>query len=93
MVVMGSFQGSGHTVPVMVLNMSRLWLVRIPAAYLLALTFKMGPLGIWWAMFLSNTLTAIAGAIWFSLGTWKRKVIDGTPGATGQEPVVGEVEG
>lgn len=79
MVLLGSFQGSGHTLPVMVLNMGRLWLVRIPAAYLLALTLKMGPLGLWWAMFLSNTLTAIAAAIWFSLGTWKRKVIPEAP--------------
>jgi putative MATE family efflux protein len=98
MVLMGSFQGSGHTVPVMVLNMSRLWLVRIPAAYLLALTFKLGPLGIWWAMFLSNMLTAIAGGIWFSRGTWKRKVIEAAPvgaqpRALAPEPVVGDVEG
>ncbi|MBM3317982.1 MAG: MATE family efflux transporter [Candidatus Eisenbacteria bacterium] len=84
MVLMGSFQGSGHTVPVMVLNIGRLWLVRIPAAYLLAIPLGMGPLGIWWAMFLSNTLTAIAGAIWFSLGTWKRKVIEEAGSGAGE---------
>ncbi|MBD3237713.1 MAG: MATE family efflux transporter [Candidatus Eisenbacteria bacterium] len=76
MVLMGAFQGSGHTVPVMVLNMSRLWAIRIPGAYLLAIVLGLGPLGLWWAMFLSNTLTALAAAIWFSRGTWKRKVIE-----------------
>jgi len=80
MVLLGTFQGSGHTVPVMVLNMSRLWGVRIPAAYLLAIVLGLGPSGLWWAMFLSNTLTAVAGFVWFSAGTWKRKVIDEEPG-------------
>lgn len=80
MVIMGSFQGSGHTVPIMVLNLSRLWLLRIPGAYLLAFTFGMGPMGIWWAMFISNTVTTMAGALWFSAGTWKRKVADAEGG-------------
>jgi len=71
MVLLGSFQGSGYTVPVMVLNMSRLWLLRIPGAYLLAYTAGMGPGGIWWAMFVSNTAVTIAGWIWFRKGTWK----------------------
>jgi len=76
MVLLGAFQGSGHTVPVMVLNMSRLWLIRVPAAYLLAVVLAWGPAGLWWGMFLSNTLIAIAAGIWFAAGTWKRKVID-----------------
>ncbi|MFH1740138.1 MAG: MATE family efflux transporter [bacterium] len=76
MVQMGAFRGAGHTIPFMVLNMSRLWLIRIPGAYFLAKVLQLGPLGLWWAMFLSNMLTAVAGTIWFSLGTWKRKVID-----------------
>jgi len=71
MVLLGSFQGSGYTVPVMVLNMSRLWILRIPGAYLLAYTAGMGPVGIWWAMFVSNTAVTVAGWIWFKKGTWK----------------------
>jgi putative MATE family efflux protein len=86
MVFMGAFQGSGHTIPVMVLNMTRLWVIRIPAAYLLAIVIGMGPLGLWWAMFLSNTLTAIAAAIWFSRGTWKRKVIEEEPEGVSSQP-------
>ncbi len=73
LVLLGSFQGSGYTVPVMVLNMSRLWLLRIPGAYLLAYTVGMGPMGIWWAMFISNTVTAVSGFIWFRRGTWKTR--------------------
>lgn len=70
MVLLGSFQGSGYTLPVMVLNMSRLWIIRIPGAYLLAYSLGMGPLGIWWSMFVSNT---VAGWLWFRKGTWKTK--------------------
>jgi len=88
MVLLGAFQGAGHTVPVMVLNMSRLWLIRIPAAYLLAIVLGMGPLGLWWAMFLSNILTAVAAAIWFSFGTWKRRVIEDVPAAEDEEEAV-----
>ncbi|MBU1700772.1 MAG: MATE family efflux transporter [Candidatus Eisenbacteria bacterium] len=78
-ILMGAFRGAGHTVPFMILNMGRLWLVRVPGAYLLAKVLQLGPLGLWWAMFLSNMLTAIAGTIWFSLGTWKKAVIDSRP--------------
>jgi len=86
MVLLGSFQGSGHTLPVMVLNVSRLWGVRIPFAYLLAIRMGMGPLGLWWAMFLSNIVTAIAATIWFSSGSWKRKIIDSEPAIQISEP-------
>jgi len=73
MVLLGSFQGSGYTLPVMVLNMSRLWILRIPGAYLLAYSLGMGPLGIWWSMFVSNTVVTVAGWLWFRKGTWKTK--------------------
>jgi Na+-driven multidrug efflux pump len=72
-VLFGSFQGSGYTLPVMVLNMARLWVIRIPLAYFLAFHTTMGKDGLWWAMFVSNVLTALAGGVWFSAGTWKRK--------------------
>lgn len=73
MVLMGSFQGSGYTFPVMVINMSRLWILRIPVAYLLAINLGMGPQGIWWAMFISNIIVTVIGWIWFKKGTWKTK--------------------
>jgi putative MATE family efflux protein len=73
LVLLGSFQGSGYTLPVLVLNLSRLWVLRIPGACLLAYTAGMGPMGIWWAMFISNTVIAVAGWLWFRTGTWKTK--------------------
>jgi len=76
LVLLGAFRGSGHTVPVMVLNIIRLWGLRVPGAWLLAKTLQMGPTGLWWAMFASNMATAIGAAIWFATGTWKRAVIE-----------------
>jgi putative MATE family efflux protein len=75
-VLLGSFRGSGHTVPIMVLNTVRLWAVRIPGAWLLGKHLGYGPAGIWWAMFASNTVTAILAWFWFSRGTWKKAVIE-----------------
>ncbi|MFP4492080.1 MAG: MATE family efflux transporter [Spirochaetaceae bacterium] len=68
--VLGAFQGAGDTKPVMHLNISRLWLFRLPLAYLFAVVLAWGPMGIWWAMFLSNILTAAAGLFWYSRGKW-----------------------
>jgi putative MATE family efflux protein len=75
MVVFGAFQGSGKTSPVMILSISRLWLLRIPIGYVLSFVLGWGPLGLWWAMFASNVVISIAGLIWFSRGSWKQKVI------------------
>lgn len=72
-VLFGSFQGAGYTLPVMVLNMARLWVLRIPLAYFLAFNTSMGKDGLWWAMFVSNLLTALAGGFWFASGTWRSK--------------------
>ncbi len=89
MVLLGAFQGAGYTVPIMVLNVGRLWLLRIPASYLLAVTLGLGPIGLWWGMFISNTATAAAAAIWFSRGSWKRKAIDSGPQAGHTDPATG----
>ncbi len=75
MVVFGAFQGSGKTTPVMVLSLARLWLLRIPLAYLFSFVLAWGHLGIWWGMFISNVVISVMGLYWFSRGTWKQKVI------------------
>jgi len=75
MVLLGAFRGSGYTVPVMVLNIARLWALRIPGAWLLAKAGHMGPAGLWWSMCISNLVVAIAAMIWFATGTWKHSAI------------------
>ncbi|MCD6246148.1 MATE family efflux transporter [candidate division WOR-3 bacterium] len=75
MIFNASFRGSGHTMPTLIMQLSRLWLLRIPFAWLLAKTMGYGANGIFWAMFISNTVTAIVSFIWFKSGSWKRKIL------------------
>jgi len=55
---------------IMVLAIVRLWVLRLPLAYLLAHLSSAGPLSIWYAMFVSNSLTALAGFIYYRRGAW-----------------------
>lgn len=73
-VTIGAFQGGGDTKPVMVLNITRLWGIRVPLAYLLVLGLSWGPSGVWWAMFASNLVTATAGFYWLSRGHWLHRI-------------------
>jgi putative MATE family efflux protein len=74
-----AFSGSGHTTPILVLNTTRLWGIRIPLAYYLAIKQNIGPNGIFYAMVVSNVIIAIAAYFWFKKGTWKQKIISRMP--------------
>jgi putative MATE family efflux protein len=73
-VITGAFQGGGDTKPVMYLNAARLWVFRVPLAYLLGYTFRQGPQGIWLAMFLSNLAVAAIGFYLLRTGRWMHKL-------------------
>ncbi|TVQ25391.1 MAG: MATE family efflux transporter [Spirochaetaceae bacterium] len=73
-VITGAFQGGGDTRPVMVLNVARLWGIRVPLAYVLAIVLAWGPAGIWWAMFASNLVIAAIGFVWLAKGHWLHKI-------------------
>ncbi|RLC48599.1 MAG: MATE family efflux transporter [Candidatus Cloacimonadota bacterium] len=72
----GAFQGSGHTVPVMIVTLSRLWVFRIPISYFLAFKLNYGAKGIWWGFFISNVLAGILAYVIFISGKWKHKIIN-----------------
>ena len=69
------FMGSGHNVPVMVLELMRLWGMRIPFAYLFGFILDWNATGVWFGMGLSNLLGAVLALALFRTGTWKKKVI------------------
>ena len=73
-VINGAFQGGGVTRPIMVLNIVRLWGLRVPLAMLLAWRVGLGPDGIWYAMFISNIVTATAGFLMLRSGMWLRRI-------------------
>jgi putative MATE family efflux protein len=84
-VLQGAFQGSGHTVPVMVTNLARIWLFRIPFVYLFAVVLLDGPtdihacVGIWWGMVASNFFSYLMLYYWYRKGTWTKARIKKEP--------------
>jgi putative MATE family efflux protein len=74
-VLTSAFQGSGHTMPVLVMQLVRLWGLRIPFVWLFAKHLNYGENGIFWGMTFSNAVIAIIAFLWVKSGSWKRKTI------------------
>ena len=75
MVLETAFNGAGDTWTPTYLNIFVFWLFEIPAAYLLAYYFDLGPDGVFWAITVAFSLLAIASAILFRRGKWKLKEV------------------
>lgn len=71
----GVARGSGWTGIMSLLGVARLWLIRIPLAYLLVFEYGMGSDGVWWAMTASNVTIGLAGAVWALSGGWAKPII------------------
>jgi putative MATE family efflux protein len=78
-VVIGTYQGAGHTVYSMFFALFRLWALRIPLVYLLGFTWGMRADGVWWAMFGSNLGASVLALGFFLTGNWKHRVIKEAP--------------
>jgi putative MATE family efflux protein len=70
-----SFDGAGDTVPAMLVNLSTLWILEIPAAYGLAKWAGLGVIGIFWGRAIANVANGVAFGFWFKLGRWKRRKV------------------
>jgi putative MATE family efflux protein len=75
MVLETAFNGAGDTWTPTYLNIFIFWLFEIPAAYLLAYYFDLGPDGVFWAITVAFSLLAIASAVLFKRGKWKLKEV------------------
>lgn len=70
MILSGALQGAGDTKMPMWVSIFTNWVVRLPLAWLMALTLDMGTSGVWWAMTISVTVYA-AMMIWrYKEGSW-----------------------
>ena len=63
---LNAFQGTGETQYSFILAIVRLWFFRLPFVLISMYVLKMGPIGIWYSMLLSNVLAAILGAYLYS---------------------------
>ncbi|MFC7081165.1 MATE family efflux transporter [Halorussus caseinilyticus] len=96
MVVQGGFRGAGDTRTAMAFSFLSRWVLRIPAALVLAYSWSVSVLGVplagwawgveglWWAWSFSAVGSFLVGAAWFSLGRWREGVVEtdgkATPG-------------
>lgn len=70
--VMGqAINGAGDTVTPTIINFVAFWLLQIPLAWLLGRTFNFGPTGVYWAIFISESILALIFIIVFRRGKWK----------------------
>ena len=71
MVIGQAFNGAGDTKTPTKVNFLTFWLIQIPLAYLLALHLEYGPLGVFVAIAVSQSLLALINIIIFRQGKWK----------------------
>ncbi|MEP3209792.1 MAG: MATE family efflux transporter [Maribacter sp.] len=72
MVVTQAFNGAGDTGTPTKINLVSFWMFQLPFAYLAAITFELGALGVFMAITAAEVLLAIISIIWFKKGNWKK---------------------
>ena len=77
--VQSAFQGSGHNVPNMILDLVRLWGLRVPLAWFFAMALKLGSRGVWIGMTVSNVVAGLLSLILVFTVDWRQNVIGHLP--------------
>jgi putative MATE family efflux protein len=72
MVISQAFNGAGDTRTPMYINLVGFWLIEIPLAWWLAKPAGMGPLGVYIAIAISESLVAVGCILLFRQGSWKK---------------------
>ena len=72
MVVTQAFNGAGDTGTPTKINLIAFWMFQLPFAYLAAVTFELGAMGVFIAITAAEVLLAIIAIIWFKKGNWKK---------------------
>jgi len=75
MVMMQAFNGAGDTVTPTIVNFFGFWLFEIPLAYSLAIPLHMKSNGVFFSIAIAESAMAVASAILFKQGKWKKKKI------------------
>ncbi len=75
MVLGQSFNGAGDTWTPTIINLFVFWLWELPLAYALAITFSMGPRGVFIAITIAFSTLAVVSGLVFRRGRWKTRVV------------------
>jgi putative MATE family efflux protein len=75
MVMMQAFNGAGDTITPTIVNFFGFWLFEIPLAYWLAISLRMHSNGVFFSIAIAESAMALASAILFKQGRWKKQKI------------------
>jgi Na+-driven multidrug efflux pump len=75
MVLVQAFNGAGDTATPTWINLGCYWLFQIPLALVLSRALGRGPLGVFLAITLAESLLAVVGLVVFQRGGWKQKAV------------------
>ncbi|QGW28981.1 MATE family efflux transporter [Phnomibacter ginsenosidimutans] len=71
MVMMNAFNGAGDTKTPTIINLIFFWGIQIPLAYILSISWKLGPTGVFVAIVSAESLIAVVAMWLFTKGKWK----------------------
>ena len=71
----GALRGAGHTTPPLYYTVISQWLIRLPAAYLLAFVLGYDIYGLWAALVVFSVLQGLLTVRKYSAGDWKNRTI------------------
>ena len=74
------YRGAGHTTPMMIVALLRLWVIRIPLSYLLAFPVGWQADGVWLGMSLSNVIGGLVASLLLIGKRWQRSVVSSDTG-------------
>ena len=91
----GVLRASGNMVVTMALTLMSQWVLQFPLAYVLSKHTTLGAEGIWWALPISNVVTALITIGIYAKGDWKKKRLiepeEELAGKVTEDILVGEV--
>ena len=71
----GIFQGSGHTLIPVTIDAARMWIFRFATLWFCSSVLNMGVESVWYAVVVSNGLSALILYILYWTGIWKRSTV------------------
>ncbi|OGU77041.1 MAG: MATE family efflux transporter [Ignavibacteria bacterium RBG_16_34_14] len=71
MVMIQSFNGSGDTRTPTIINFFVFWTLQIPLAYILSISFSLGPSGAFYAILITESILTVTSFLIFRRGKWK----------------------
>jgi putative MATE family efflux protein len=75
MVLVAAFNGAGAVWTPTIINLFCFWFLEIPLAWVLATTGGLGPTGIFIAMTVAFSMTAVVAGLIFRRGSWKEAIV------------------